>query len=239
MPIISNYPFDRNVQDNDAWIGTDASNMATKQFTAKDVADYLNIKGKISISAQMVFKYEADATKAVSGDFTNVVGGTTFTNISSVYISFKDKSDQATNQFLTYLIGSGLLISEQNAIDNFGHYTIVDYVQDTSNPQWYTLTLSNIGGNGVLEDQKYYNFATFNIAGGGGSGSTFIFQQAVSSVEWNIQHDLNKYPSVTTVDNGLTQIHPKVEYTNSNNIKLTFTSEKPNYAGEQGYAYLN
>ena len=99
MPIISNYPFDRNVQDNDAWIGTDASNMATKQFTAKDVADYLNIKGKISISAQMVFKYEADATKAVSGDFTNVIGGTTFTNISSVYISFKDKSDQATNQF--------------------------------------------------------------------------------------------------------------------------------------------
>ena len=239
MPIISNYPFDRDVQDNDAWIGTDASNMATKQFTAKDVADYLNIKGKISISAQMVFKYEADASKAESGDFTSVIGGTTFTNITSVYISFKDKSSQATNQFLTYLIGSGLLISDQEAIDNFGHYTIVDYVQDPNNVQWYTLTLSNIGGNGVLEDQKYYNFATFNLAGGGGGGGTFVFQQAVSSVEWNIQHDLNKYPSVTTVDNGLTQIHPKVEYTNSNNIKLTFTSEKPNYAGEQGYAYLN
>ena len=49
MPIISNYPFDKNVQDNDAWIGTDASNMSTKQFTALDVAKYLNIKGKISI----------------------------------------------------------------------------------------------------------------------------------------------------------------------------------------------
>ena len=38
MPIISNYPFDKNVQDNDAWIGTDASNMSTKQFTALDLS---------------------------------------------------------------------------------------------------------------------------------------------------------------------------------------------------------
>ena len=58
MARISAYPFDNNVTDNDAWIGTEATNRSTKQFTAESVARYLNIKGKISIAAQMVFRFK-------------------------------------------------------------------------------------------------------------------------------------------------------------------------------------
>ena len=50
MAKISSYPQDINVQDTDAWIGTDSINRQTKQFSALAVAKYLNIKGKISIS---------------------------------------------------------------------------------------------------------------------------------------------------------------------------------------------
>ena len=54
MARISSYPYDVAVQDTDAWVGSDSVNRSTKQYTAKAVAEYLNIKGKISISAQML-----------------------------------------------------------------------------------------------------------------------------------------------------------------------------------------
>ncbi len=38
MSQISSYPFDVVVQDQDAWIGTDAHNRQTKQYTASAVA---------------------------------------------------------------------------------------------------------------------------------------------------------------------------------------------------------
>ncbi len=42
MAIIYSYPFDIDVQDADAWVGTNAGNRKTKQFTALAVAEYLN-----------------------------------------------------------------------------------------------------------------------------------------------------------------------------------------------------
>ena len=60
MARISSYPRDLDVNDKDAWIGTESSNRLTRNFTAEAVAKYLNIKGKISISAQMVFKFDND-----------------------------------------------------------------------------------------------------------------------------------------------------------------------------------
>ena len=46
MARISSYPYDTTVTDNDAWIGTEATNRQTKQFTAEAVAEYLNINAK-------------------------------------------------------------------------------------------------------------------------------------------------------------------------------------------------
>ena len=58
MARISSYPRDREVQDEDSWIGTESSNRVTRNFSAKAIAEYLNIKGKISISSQMVFQLD-------------------------------------------------------------------------------------------------------------------------------------------------------------------------------------
>ena len=57
MARISSYPRDREVQDDDSWIGTESSNRITRNFSAKAIAEYLNINGKVSISAQMVFQF--------------------------------------------------------------------------------------------------------------------------------------------------------------------------------------
>ncbi len=120
MARISSYPFDRNVTDNDAWIGTDASNRLTRNFTAKAVADYLNIKGKISISGQMVFKFTQNAPPLV-GAFSGPADGSALTAITTMQISGIDSSGQNTVAFMQYLVGNDILISEQNNIDEFGH----------------------------------------------------------------------------------------------------------------------
>ena len=57
MAIINAYPKDINIQDKDAWIGTDSYNRQTKQYTAEAVANYLNIKGKVSIANQVNYKF--------------------------------------------------------------------------------------------------------------------------------------------------------------------------------------
>jgi hypothetical protein len=63
--------------------------------------------------------------------------------------------------------------------------------------------------------------------------STFTFTQGVSSVTWNIQHNLARFPSVSVVNTNEFVIHGEVEYIDNNNVTLTFS------AAFAGKAYLN
>ena len=226
MARISSYPRDLEVVDNDAWVGTEASNRLTRNFTAAAVAKYLNIKGKISISAQMVFKFSAGATN--NGEFTGPVDGSNIAAITTMQLSSVDVSGQNTVQFMEYLVGNNILISEQNAISNFGHYTIDSY---TLNGTAYTLNLTNLFGNGVLDLNKFYDFAVFTLSSQG--VPTFVFTQGVPATVWNIQHNLGKFPSVSVVNNNDIVINGEVTYIDNNNVQLNFS------AGFSGKAYLN
>ena len=86
MARINSYPRDLEVQDQDAWIGTESSNRQTKNFTAASVAKYLNIKGKISISAQMVFQF-TDTTPPPAGKFSGPTNGSPIANITTMELS--------------------------------------------------------------------------------------------------------------------------------------------------------
>ena len=226
MARISSYPFDNNVTDNDAWIGTDATNRSTKQFTAASVARYLNIKGKISISAQMVFRFKV--ANATAGDFTGPADNSTFASITTVQLSITDVSGQNVVKFMEYLVGNNILISKQNQISTFGHYTIDSY---TDNGNFYTLNLTNLKGEGALEDKAVYDFAVFSLSSQG--APTFEFIQGVPATTWNIQHNLKKFPSITVIDTGDTVVTGEYTYINNNNVTLTFS------AAFAGKAYLN
>ena len=228
MARISSYPRDLEVNDNDAWIGTESSNRLTRNFTAKAVADYLNIKGKISISGQMVFKFTEDAPPLV-GVFSGPADGSALTAITTMQISGIDSSGQNTVAFMQYLVGNDILISEQNNIDEFGHFKITGY---TLNGTVYTLNLTNIGGNGNLDLNKYYDFATFTISSGVGD-KNFVFNQAVASATWTVQHNLNKFPSCTMVLGTGQQGYGDVTFIDENNLTITFAS------AESGKAYIN
>ena len=224
MARISSYGFDNNVTDSDAWIGTDASNRITKQFSAEAVAKYLNIKGKISISAQMVFKYK-DTIE--SGAFTGPANNSSIAAITTMDISNADASGQNTVEFMEYLVGNDILISEQNDISKFGHFNITSY---TTKGNDHTLVLANVGGNGNLELNKFYDFAVFTLSS---PDKTFEFTQGQPALVWTIQHNLNKFPSVSVVDTSNTVVNSQINYVDKNNITINNTAQ---FAGK---AYLN
>jgi len=224
MARISSYGFDNNITDLDAWIGTDASNRRTKQFSAEAVAKYLNIKGKISISAQMVFKYK-DTIE--SGAFTGPANNSSIAAITTMEISNADASGQNTVEFMEYLVGNDILISEQNDISKFGHFNITSY---TTKGNDHTLVIANVGGNGNLELNKFYDFAVFTLSS---PDKTFEFDQGQPALVWTIQHNLNKFPSVSVVDTSNTVVNSQVNYIDKNNITINNTAQ---FAGK---AYLN
>lgn len=63
--------------------------------------------------------------------------------------------------------------------------------------------------------------------------STYIHDQDVPSAEWTINHNLNKYPSVTIVDSAGTCVFGAVQYASANTIICSFSG------AFSGKAYLN
>lgn len=63
--------------------------------------------------------------------------------------------------------------------------------------------------------------------------STYVHKQTTAAIQWDIYHNLDKYPSVTIVDSAGTQVYGDISYVDSNHLIITFTSEFG------GRAYLN
>lgn len=232
MAQISSYPYDAVVQDQDAWIGTDSTSRQTMQFTASAVATYLNVKGKISIGAQMPYKFYS--TLNAGGGSVSLVsggGGTAFSDVTSLRVSNKDLSGELTVQFFEYLIGSDIMIGQMGAVSIFGHYKISTYAVDPNDAQYYILTLNHIGSNGSLVNDYYYDIFNFTLASA--SDKTFVHDQTIPSAIWTITHSLGKFPSVSVVDTQKEVYWGNVEYINSNQLKVTFS------AAFAGQAFLN
>ena len=131
MARISSYPYDTTVQDNDAWIGTQASNQRTKQFTAEAVAEYLNLKAKVNIGGQMSFTW-TNSEKGAAGTISKVGGGgagSAFSTLSEVYLSTTEINGQNVVAFLDYIKTKNILIGQGDQISQFGHYTLDTYVR--------------------------------------------------------------------------------------------------------------
>tara|TARA_R100001510_G_C7635228_1_gene193505 strand:+ start:390 stop:1001 length:612 start_codon:yes stop_codon:yes gene_type:complete len=202
------------------------------QFTASAVATYLNVKGKISIGAQMPYKFYS--TLNAGGGSMSLVsggGGKAFSDVTSLRVSNKDLSGELTVQFFEYLIGSDIMIGQMGAVSIFGHYKISTYAVDPNDAQYYILTLNHIGSNGSLVNDYYYDIFNFTLASA--SDKTFVHDQAIPSATWTITHNLGKFPSVSVVDTQKEIYWGNVEYINSNQLKVTFSSA---FAGQ---AFLN
>jgi len=232
MPIINSYPQDINIQDQDAWVGTDYNTRNTKQYTAQAVANYLNQKGKVSIAGQIAYKFvdtpfSGQGTMALSPN-----NGTSFSAITGFKIAKANLTGKPVVAYLQFLVGQEILIVDQNDPESFGHYTINTYTVDANNNQYYDITLSFLGGNGSISIDNFYDIINFTFGDNAGD-KTFIFTQTAPSTEWTVQHDLEKFPSITVVDTGKTVVIGDYTYVDNNNVILSFS------AAFAGKAYFN
>jgi hypothetical protein len=232
MPIINSYPQDINIQDQDAWVGTDYNTRNTKQYTAQAVANYLNQKGKVSIAGQIAYKFvdtpfSGQGTMALSPN-----NGTSFSAITGFKIAKANLTGKPVVAYLQFLVGQEILIVDQNDPESFGHYTINTYTVDANNDQYYDIALSFLGGNGSVSIDNFYDIINFTFGDNAGD-KTFIFTQTAPSTEWTVQHDLEKFPSITVVDTGKTVVIGDYTYVDNNNVILSFS------AAFAGKAYFN
>jgi len=285
MAIIYSYPYDQSITDTDAWVGTDSVNRQTKQYTARAVADYLNINGKVAIAGQMNYQFVQDPSYK-AGTFAFAAGSgdnTPWSNITSIVISNMDLSSQIVSPFLEYLVDEQVMFQDVADKGSFGHYIMRGYTQiGTTN--FYTLTLEYLGGNGSIDMDHYYTLVNFYLELGASgvdsvdtSDTTFIdmtptipttgnveitaslsatgtpdntkflrgdnvwaranetytFTQASASAVWTVQHDLDKFPSVTMVLSTGQKGYGDIVYIDENNLTITFAS------AESGKAYMN
>lgn len=229
MAIIYTYPYDNDIQDNDAWVGTNRPNRKTKQYTALAVANYLNTQGRISIAGQMTYQFR-EVPYYGPGTISIVGGGTsTFASITNLVISDVDLVSQNIVQFVTALVGETILIAQQNEISNFGLYTVNSYTVDAAG--YHILNLTNVSANGSVVGNLYYDIAAFFSSTS--SDKHYTFTQVAASAIWNITHNLKKKPSVSIVDSAENNVYGDIEYINENQLTITFNS------AFSGKAYLN
>ena len=113
-------------------------------------------------------------------------------------------------------------------IVNGGTFNVGNMGVSSSSSNNYDVLYNKPSINGVtLEGNK--TSEELNIVG----DKEFVYTQSTSSDVWMIQHNLNKYPSVTVVDSGNSVVAGEVIYIDKNNVRITFTS------AFSGKAYFN
>ena len=88
-------------------------------------------------------------------------------------------------------------------------------------------TLTFASANNALDITVSANTVTFNVKSG------YVFTQGTPASVWTINHNLGKYPAINVVDETNTEVVGEVNYTNNNQIVVTFS------AAFSGKAFLN
>lgn len=86
--------------------------------------------------------------------------------------------------------------------------------------------INEINGGALIDVQKDGKTVTLQ-------SKTFIFEQGIASDTWQINHNLNKYPSCTIVDSADNVVEGAEKYIDENTIEIYFNG------AFKGKAYLN
>lgn len=233
MTKISKYIVDEKVTALDKWIGSDVNNQnRTKNFTPKKLSEYFNESNSIGISDQVSFIYygQFDNPRPI-GSITLQGFEPSFSSIITVKVSEKNSGNQLVTSFLDTLIGTEVIISDLSNINLFGKYYLSSITQSISEPTFYDIDLQFIEGNGNFVDGNMYAIAFHSYVVE--NDKHYTHTQFSPSTIWEVNHNLNKFPSVTAVNSNNVVYFGNVTYTDENNLTIEFS------AGFSGKAYIN
>jgi len=237
MARISTYPKDTNVVAADKWIGSDSqNNFETKNFTAGDVAKFINSRG----SETQIFRYKYSSVNP-SGSVQRPDESITFTNGGAFNVAFSSintfvLSSYAENQggtqinvstwYTSPLIGSDVLITQCDDVTNWAIYKWNSAVQKGIQ-NFFDIGLTYSAGNGGLTDEKDYFISLLKYAGSTGDKNE-VSAQLTGNNSYTVTHNLDKFPAVSvsfgTPAAPTEEIECVVTYLNKDQVQLDFTN---------------
>tara|TARA_B100000780_G_C21126503_1_gene457275 strand:- start:1037 stop:1762 length:726 start_codon:yes stop_codon:yes gene_type:complete len=239
---IETYPIVAAVLGQDRLLGTQAVTEATKNFTIDQLVNFINITSAVdSQTLRYKFQVLGSGIDQAKGTFTFAAGGSTvnfadvtgfkLSSYSLRYLSQGAATD--ISAFYTKIISTQVFISNTKDISQFGVYTWNSAVQAGSE-EFYNIGLTPVATQGTLKrDSEYFiSLLSWDVSAGGGD-KNFVFTQGTPALVWTVQHDLNKFPSVSVVNSLNEIVYGKVDYIDKNKLTVTFA------AAFSGAAYCN
>lgn len=231
MPIISSYKINNTPDPSDIVIGTDVTNGQTKNFSLGAMS-IVTVNDFLKHSAWKFITLDPDPDPRPEGTISfESYGGqaTEWQDITSLYINVQmPVTVPIALPYLQRFIGYDIIIQDVRSLGRFGVYTLTALTQVQGNV--YNMGLEFVSGSNNIQALQYYSIQIDGVENG---DKHFEFTQGVPSTLWQIQHDLDKLPSVTAVNINDVQVFGEVEYIDKNNLNVYFT------AGFSGKAYLN
>ena len=239
MARISTYGIDAKPELSDKVIGTDTApgaDLRTKNYSLGEIIDLFNQSNELGVADQSIFLFQNDISLGrESGTISFAAGGgvgTLFSDITQVLISKTAPGNKSVAQYLPLFIGKDIILAEAGNINEFGTYKVASITTDVAEPNFFLVTLENYASNGVISLDGYYIFSEFVDSNSAGY-KNYVHNQAVASATWNVQHNLNKFPSCTMVLSTGQQGYGDVTFIDENNLTITFAG------AESGKAYIN
>lgn len=223
MARISTYQRDTVITRDDKVIGTDYNGAVTKNFPLGGLGNFFS--RTITVGGQVAYQF-VDIKKNAS--LTKPADNTPFSNLTTFKLSEIDGAGHNVENFLLEYVGKRIIITQIDNKNNYGFFNVASVIEDKNNLNYYDFTLQYVSGHGNLILDKYYTIALT-----GGEDKHYTHIQNSASTIWDVQHNLNKYPSVSITVSGGRQGIADVVYTSKNNLTLNFSNAK------SGEAYLN
>ena len=231
MSGISSYQLKSQPDGSDIIIGTSVENGQTKNFSVQSISNYSINNYLKDISWEFII-LEPDPSERPEGtiSFENYGGqGTNWSAITRLYINTAMPNGSTSVNYLARLVGKDIIFGDRNNLDGYGIFKLTSLTQESGSV--YYMDLSYKSGSGVIKALHYYGLQV--DIDGIETDKNFVFTQGTASTTWNIQHNLNKFPSVSVVNNNNVLMYGETTYVDTNNLTINFS------AGFSGKAYLN
>jgi hypothetical protein len=240
MARISTYGIDAKPELSDKVIGTDTApgaDLRTKNYSLSEIIDLFNQSNELAVADQSLFFYQSNILQGRdAGTISFVAGGgvgTPFSSITQVLISKTASGNKSVAQYLPLFVGKDIILSEAGNINNFGTYKVASITTDVAEPNFFLVTLNNYASNGAIALNGYYIFSEFVNPASDAADKNYVHSQPVASATWTVQHNLNKFPSVTSVNINNIEMYGEVVFNDLNNLTINFS------AAFSGQAFIN
>ena len=248
MAIIYSYPKNTDILSTDIVVGTSTKIVngrrknITKNFEIGAIATFFNDTSAIAIAGQNNFFFQNNiAPGRKAGSISFVLGGgtnTPFNNITVIRISKFATSGNSVAEYIATLANEAIIIAKVDNLNNFGIYKCISIAPVVGNVNFLDITIEAVNANGNILEDKFYGVAVYpgfvnpDIVPNVGD-KTFVYTQSVPSDIWEVEHNLNKFPSVSVVNINNVTMYGEVIYIDENNLQIEFS------AGFSGKAYMN